>query len=261
MAFPRLSLSLLLLALVGSYPIDGSWELSPSPSRPYLSEAVTFQFKREADLSSTAPDGALPLSKHLYVYSCFLAQFLFTVEADSLRAVFITASLLSENCPIAQIESLKQQILKTSYFSISFNQLQLMDLAERSIYVLQRQIIPYNDIIQGYWLLTSGQARASSLAVVNATAITLCAGTMAMGYYLTLTNGSYPLLHVQRATQGGQCLDSAFGDVFAAAGFITVGQDRKEIVLYDSALREVARMAKVAGNSGSSSSSTTTTTP
>lgn len=86
-------LLLSLVALTACYPLDGSWDLTPSEA-PYLTSTVTFQFKREPDLSSSSADGQLPLTNQLFIYSCFLAQYTYTLEDDALEVTFVTASLL-----------------------------------------------------------------------------------------------------------------------------------------------------------------------
>jgi hypothetical protein len=96
---PSLINILILLTLVFSslgYDLIGSWELAPSSPRYQLIERLTFQFMKDVDSEDQ-------VSTKLFIYDCFISQFIYEVTENEIALNFKTSSMLSEQCPLAAV--------------------------------------------------------------------------------------------------------------------------------------------------------------
>lgn len=86
----------LLLCLATNYDIVGSWQLSSLPAKyEFLTDSLTFQFAKSADANG--------ITTKLFVYDCFLSQFLYEVEDNEISLNFQTSSLLTQSCLLSPI--------------------------------------------------------------------------------------------------------------------------------------------------------------
>lgn len=175
------SLLLTLVSLVATYDLVGSWAQQGGQG------ALTFQFARSSDSSGA-------VTSKLFVYDCFLAQFLFEAEEEALSLSFQTSTLLTQDCPLAALNNLRSTAQKITAFEIAFDQLRLLTLSGEALFELVRQKYDYSKLLSGVWAMSMGESTAANPLKVNGSLFSLCGGQAQLSYSLATINGSYPRL-------------------------------------------------------------------
>jgi len=186
---------------------------------------LAFQFARSGD------DNGKITSK-LFVYDCFLSQFLFDTQEDELSLSFQTSTLLTQKCPIAAINAVRALALKVSFFQIAFGRLHLLSLAREPLIELVRQKFDYPKLLSGTWIMSLPQGKAHSPARINGSRIMLCGSQTQFSYSITTINGSYPRIVSSVITASPSC-DTEFTESMRTAVFLQVAENLTQITLFD----------------------------
>jgi hypothetical protein len=216
----------LLTVVSVAYGLDGSWQLT-RVNQKYgsINNGLTFQFGRNVDSNGN-------INSKLFVYDCFISQFLYKVENNSISFNFQTSSLLTDNCSINDINQLRSLIQKVFYFDISYDQLFLQSLNRDIIFSLTRQKIDYSKIMVGAWLVFNDQQKANYPVRINGTNINLCQDQGQFRYSVQTTNGTYPQFQMSLLVNSS-CQDLDFLNSFSRGSFFQVASNRTQLTFFD----------------------------
>lgn len=173
---------------------------------------MTFQFARSADSSGA-------VTSKLFVYDCFLAQFLFETEEDALSLSFQTSTLLTQDCPLVALNKLRNTAQKITGFEIAFDQLRLLTLSGEAVFELVRQKYDYPKVLSGVWAMSMDDSAAVNPLRINGSLFSLCGDQAQLSYSLVTINGSYPRLSPILSQAATACQDSNFISTLQSATF------------------------------------------
>lgn len=182
----KLFIYLSLIIFTFSYSLEGAWDLTSSSQFPSLSD-LTFQFTKTVD-------GNGNITSKLFVYNCFISQFLYKVQDSSLSFDFQVSSFLQANCSLNQINTLRSLMQTIFYFDINYDNLSLQGLNRQSVFQLVRQKINYTSSMVGAWQLQSGSKTTTFPVRINGTQVYFCQNINYLTYSISTINGSYPQL-------------------------------------------------------------------
>jgi hypothetical protein len=209
------------MSVVTAYDLVGSWAETERGQG-----ALTFQFARNCDSSGA-------VTAKLFVYDCFLAQFLFEAEEDSLALSFQTATLLTQNCPLTALNRLRAAAMKVTAFEIAFDQLRLIALSGEAVFELVRQKYDYAKLLSGVWAMTTPAAAAVNPLRINGSLLSLCGDQAQLSHTLTTINGSYPRLSPLLTQPAPHCPDASFLLSLQNAAFPRIAENVTQVVLLD----------------------------
>jgi hypothetical protein len=196
----------------------------PATKSSSITDSLTFNFQRTVQSEI--------ITNNLYIYSCFLTQYMYEVNDNEIYFSFKVSSLLNPNCKIDQINELKNIIEKMFLFKISNDQLKLSDPSGIYNINLIRAKINYTSIIPGIWQFSNPRYPSSTFATINGTNAYLCSNLLSFDYSIGPTISKYPFFNVNQINKMN-CTANPLSNLFSQVLIFKIAANRTQLILYD----------------------------